>query len=59
MIPIFCVCVEAKKPDSPRGSVEASDVLYDENHLVDFMLNNFRTIVNSFNGDIIVFKIIL
>ena len=52
----FCVCVcGGLKTDSPHGSGEASDVLYDYNHLVDFMLNNFRKIVNSFNGDIIVF----
>ena len=44
-----------QKTDSPHGSGEAYDVLYDDNHLVDFMLNNFRTILNSFNGDIIVF----
>ena len=55
MIPIFfCVC-GGKKIDLPHGSGEASDVRYDGNHLVDFMLNNFRPIVNSFNGNIIVF----
>ena len=55
MIPIFfCVC-GGKNTDSPHGSGEASDVLYDDNPLVDFMLNNFIPIVNSFNGNIIVF----
>ena len=34
-------------------------VLVDDNPLVYFMLNNFRPIVNSFNGNIIAFKIIL
>ena len=46
--------VEATKNDSPHGSVEASDVLYDDNPLVYFMLNNFIPIVKSFNGNIIV-----
>ena len=48
------MCVEATKTDLPHGSGEASDVLFDDNHLVDFMLNNFRPIVNSFNGNIII-----
>ena len=51
--------MEAKKTDSPHESGESSNVLYDENTLVDFMLNNFRPIVNSFNENIIGFKIIL
>ena len=48
--------MEATKTDSPNGSGEASDVLYDDDPLVYFMLNNFRPIVNSFNGNIIAFK---
>ena len=46
--------MEATKTDSPHGSGEASYVLYDDNPLVDFMLNNFRPIVKMFNGNIIV-----
>ena len=53
------LCVEATKNDSPHGSVEASDVLYDENPLVYLMLNNFIPILNSLNGNIIVFKMII
>ena len=48
--------MEAKKTDSTHGSGEASGVTYDDNILVYFMLNNFRPIVSSFNGNIIVFK---
>ena len=51
--------MEAKKNDPPHGSGEASDVLYVDYHLVDFILNNFRPIVNSFNGNITVFKTIV
>ena len=40
------LCAEATKTDSPHGSGEASHVLYDDDPLVDFMLNNFRTIVD-------------
>ena len=58
-IPSNFLCVEAITTDSPHGSGEASDVIYDDNPLVDFMSNNFRPIVNSFNGNIIVFKMIL
>ena len=47
--------MEATKTDSPHGSVESSDVIYDEDSLVDFILNHFIPIVNSFNGNIIVF----
>ena len=50
------LCMEATKTGSPNGSGEASDVLYDDDPLVYFMLNNFRPIVNSFNGNIIAFK---
>ena len=51
--------MEATKNDSTHGSGEASDIIYDDDILVYFMLNNFRPIVNSFNGNIIVFKMIL
>ena len=53
------LCVEATKTDSPHGSGEEYDVLYDNDTLVHIMLNNFRPIVNSFNGNIIVFKMII
>ena len=53
------VSVEATKTDSPHGSGEASHVLYDDDPLVDFILNSFRTIVDSFNGNIIAFKMII
>ena len=53
------VCVEATKTDSPHGSGEAYDVIYYDDPLVHIMLNNFRPIVNSFNGNIIVFKMII
>ena len=53
------VFVEATKTDSSHGTGEASDVLYYEYTLLYFMLNNFRQIVISFNGNIIVFKIII
>ena len=53
------LCVEATRTDSPHGSGESSHVLYDDYPLVYFMLNNFRPTVNSFNGNIIAFKIIL
>ena len=35
-----------------------SPVLFDDYPLVDFMLNNFRPIVNSFNGNIISVQLI-
>ena len=50
-----CLCVEATKTDSPHGSGEAYVVIYDDDPLVDFMLNHLRPILNSFNGNIIVF----
>ena len=53
------LCVEATKTDSPHGSGEAYHVIYDDHPLVDFILNNFRPIVNSFNGNIIAFKMII
>ena len=34
------VCVKAKKTDSPHGSGESSDVIYDDYPLLDFMLNH-------------------
>ena len=52
-------CVGATKTDSPHGSGEASHVIYDDDTLVYIMLNNFRPIVNSFNGNIIAFKMII
>ena len=48
--------VKATKTIGPHGSGEASNVLYDDNHLVDFMLNHFRWFVNSYNGSINVLK---
>ena len=33
-------CVWRLKKDSPHGSGESYDVLYDDNPLLDFMLNN-------------------
>ena len=49
------VCVKATNTDSTHGSGEAYGVIYDDDILVDFMLSHFRPIVNSFNGNIIVF----
>ena len=53
------LCVQATKTDSPYVSGEAYHVLYDGDPLVYLMLNNFRPIVSSFNGNIIDFNIIL
>ena len=53
------MCVEATNTDSPNGSEESSDGLYDEYTLVYFMFNNNKQILNSFNGNIIVSKMIL
>ena len=50
------MCVEAKRNDSPHGSVESSDVLYGDDPLVYFMLNNFIPTLNILNGNIIIFK---
>ena len=58
-IPSNFLCVEAITTDSPHGSGEASDIIYDDNPFVAFMSHIFRPIVNSFNGNIIVFKMIL
>ena len=42
--------MEATKNDSPHGSGEASDVMYGDDSLLHLILNNFRPIVNIFNG---------
>ena len=56
-IPSNFLCVEAITTDSPHGSGEASDVIYDDNPLVCFTLYHFRHILSSFNVSIIVLKL--
>ena len=45
-----------KRTDRAYQLSSNTNVLYVDYHLVDFILNNFRPIVNSFYGNITVFK---